>query len=100
LKAGGTTSQRFNSLDKSCEQCHFDIHYGQFKNYKVIDCLKCHGFENWKADKFDHNSTRFKLDGGHKAIACFKCHKVITEGSYTFINYHFNEILCATCHLH
>jgi len=92
-------NQKFNTKNGSCESCHKDVHFGQFKEKKSDYCIRCHGFENWKPDKFDHNSTRFKLDGGHKNVACVKCHKVVKEGSNQFTNYKFKDILCVTCHL-
>lgn len=92
-------NQIFNALKANCGNCHNDVHHGQFNENKEIVCLRCHGFENWKPEKFDHNSTRFKLDGGHKDVACIKCHKPLTEGNIRYINYKFKEILCTTCHL-
>lgn len=92
-------NQEFNDLKKNCETCHPDVHFAQFQDDKVIVCLKCHGFDNWKPEKFNHNNTRFKLDGGHKDVACAKCHKSVTQGVNTFINYKYKDILCATCHL-
>jgi hypothetical protein len=97
--SGVSVNQRFSKLNSNCETCHKDIHFAQFKAEKEVVCLKCHGFDNWKPVKFDHNKTRFKLDGGHKDVACNKCHKSVTAGSNNFINYTFKEILCATCHL-
>jgi hypothetical protein len=93
------TNQKFNNLSSNCETCHSDVHRGQFQGDQAVVCLRCHGFENWKPEKFNHNNTRFKLDGGHKDVACNKCHKLVTEGSNNFINYKFKDILCATCHL-
>ncbi|MEI7828370.1 MAG: hypothetical protein WCI31_01300 [Prolixibacteraceae bacterium] len=92
-------SQKFKGFDGNCESCHTDVHRAQFSKNNEIVCLKCHGFNNWKPEKFNHNTTRFKLDGGHKDVACAKCHKLLTEGNNTYINYKFKDILCATCHL-
>jgi hypothetical protein len=97
-KTEGANIQLFSGLSAKCESCHSDVHFGQFSEEKQVACLKCHGFENWKPVKFNHDETRFKLDGGHKNVACGKCHKPQTVGSTTFINYKFKEILCATCH--
>lgn len=88
----------FRDLSKKCANCHSDIHAGQFTDDKQEVCLKCHGFESWKPVKFNHNDTRFKLDGGHKDVACNKCHKPTMVGGIACINYKFKEILCATCH--
>jgi hypothetical protein len=95
----GVGYQKFNSLKGNCETCHKDVHFAQFRDEKAIVCLQCHGFDDWKPGKFNHNNTRFKLDGGHKDVACSKCHKSVTEGSNKYINYKFKDILCATCHL-
>lgn len=95
----GSVSQKFNKARRDCETCHPDIHFSQFQDEKALSCLRCHGFETWKPEKFNHNNTRFKLDGGHKDVACNKCHKSVTVGSNKFINYKFKEILCVTCHL-
>ncbi|MFA6128912.1 MAG: hypothetical protein WC699_16555 [Bacteroidales bacterium] len=57
------------------------ILYGQSPHGKnfVVDCSKCHTTEGWKVDLkkllFDHDNTRFKLAGQHKAINCRSCHK-------------------------
>ncbi len=99
LKEGNAPEQKFRQLGGNCENCHKDIHHAQFKENTEKYCVRCHGFENWKPEKFNHNNTRFKLDGGHKDVACIKCHKVIAEGNERYINYKFKDILCATCHL-
>jgi hypothetical protein len=99
LSSENVVSQKFNTLKADCGNCHNDVHHGQFNESKEVICLRCHGFENWKPEKFNHNSTRFKLDGGHKDVACIKCHKPMRDGNIRYINYKFNEILCATCHL-
>ena len=99
VKKDGVQLQTFKGQAMNCENCHTDIHHAQFKVNNVSPCLDCHGLENWKADKFNHNKTRFKLDGGHKNVSCSKCHKVWNSGSERYINYKFKDILCATCHL-
>jgi hypothetical protein len=85
-------------LNKNCENCHTDIHHAQFKDKYHNDCSTCHGFENWKAEKFNHDSTRFKLDGGHKDVACAKCHKDIEENNVTFKKYIYEDVKCVNCH--
>lgn len=95
----GLMVQKFGDLKKTCETCHKDVHQGQFREGDQNDCRRCHGFENWKAERFDHNATRFKLDGGHKDLACILCHKVVTERGTQFIHYKIKELSCASCHL-
>lgn len=94
----GSKTQQFRELNQACETCHTDIHFNQFKSEGITDCSRCHSPENWKPDKFDHNTSRFKLDGAHKGIECIKCHKPSTETGKRFIIYKFNDISCAACH--
>ena len=98
-KPDGTFSQKFFSLKNiNCENCHIDVHHAQFKEDSQTICLNCHGFKNWEPEKFRHDKTRFKLDEGHKNVACLKCHKEITEGTSTYRNYKFKSIKCTNCH--
>ncbi len=94
----GTTTQRFAVLHGKCTECHKDEHYKQFEVNGVTDCTKCHGFSDWNAGKFDHNNTRFPLDGKHKNVACSGCHKKKQEGTNTFVLYKLNEFKCENCH--
>ena len=88
----------FSSVKKECESCHKDIHFGQFQVEGTSDCSRCHEFENWKPEKFDHNKTKFKLDGAHKNIACAKCHPQIEVNGNTFIKFKLEDFSCAACH--
>lgn len=90
--------QQFSGLGKACTSCHEDKHYGQFEKDGQNDCVRCHGFENWKISAFDHSKTAFKLDGAHEKVACIKCHKVVRVDEKLFVQYKFKDIRCATCH--
>lgn len=94
----GKTEQRFSALDKHCVQCHSDVHRQQFDHKGDNSCLLCHAFVNWDPVKFEHDSTRFKLDGGHAGVDCVACHKSINTGNESYTNYTFNEVKCALCH--
>lgn len=98
-EATGVTGQWFSGEAKKCLDCHADIHAGQFETPDRAYCSRCHSFENWKVPQFDHNNTRFKLDGKHKDVACAKCHKEIVSGTTRYTQYKFNSIKCADCHL-
>jgi nitrate/TMAO reductase-like tetraheme cytochrome c subunit len=89
---------KFISLTSDCEQCHKDIHFGQFRNDNVSDCTRCHGFDNWKAEKFDHSKAKFKNDGAHQKLECSKCHKTITQNVTPFVLYKIKEFKCIDCH--
>jgi hypothetical protein len=61
-------------------------------------CERCHGTDSWHNSKFDHNMSRFKLDGAHITVKCEECHKPTTNEKGTYIQYKFNDISCASCH--
>lgn len=88
----------FSSLKKECESCHKDVHEGQFKVEGISDCSRCHSFENWKPEKFDHNKLEFSLEGAHKNVACSKCHPTVEKNGITFIKFKLEDFKCATCH--
>jgi hypothetical protein len=90
--------QQFSELTGQCEECHTDVHQKQFVTNGLTDCTTCHGVENWKAEKFNHDQTRFKLDGGHKGVECKKCHFENKSNIVPFIQYKNTKILCTSCH--
>jgi hypothetical protein len=90
--------QRFSGLTGKCDECHTDVHQKQFIVNGAQDCASCHGFENWRAELFDHNKTRFKLDGGHLGVACKKCHKENRSTAVPYIQYKNTDIKCINCH--
>jgi nitrate/TMAO reductase-like tetraheme cytochrome c subunit len=86
---------KFVSLGKSCLGCHNDFHFGQFKD---SECERCHTFENWKPEKFDHSKTRFSLEGAHSKLQCIQCHKIVNEKNFSYIKYKLENFKCADCH--
>lgn len=98
LMDDGQQHQQFSSLTTNCTDCHKDEHQNQFEVNGVTDCLNCHDFNNWNADNFDHNKTRFPLDGKHKDVACADCHKSKIVGITKFVKYKLNEFRCEDCH--
>ena len=97
-KENETSSIIFSSIKKDCEGCHQDIHSGQFRVEGISDCSRCHSFENWKPEKFDHTKTEFNLEGAHKNVECSKCHPKVEVNGTTFIKFKLEEFKCATCH--
>ncbi len=89
---------RFSSTKSNCESCHKDIHFGQFIDQGNSDCVRCHSFENWKPEKFDHEKTKFSLLGAHSKLSCGQCHKLSTREGNTFIKYRLEDFRCASCH--
>ncbi len=59
----------------SCSNCHQDTHRGRLGPA----CASCHTTTGWaavlKTSSFDHSKTAYPLKGGHRAVACDKCHK-------------------------
>ena len=90
--------QKFSEMSSNCTSCHQDIHFKQFEENGLTKCMKCHTFDRWGIDNFDHNTTAFKLDGQHKNVVCSKCHKKITAGQNTFVLYKIKEWKCENCH--
>jgi predicted CXXCH cytochrome family protein len=94
----GFARQKFSGLTTNCTGCHTDKHYSQFEKNGVTNCIECHSTENWKASKFNHNNTAFKLDGKHVNVACAKCHKPEQQGSIFYVKYKLKEFKCESCH--
>ena len=93
-----TTSIIFRSNNKECETCHNDIHFGQFQVDGISDCNRCHAFENWKPEKFDHTKTEFNLEGAHKNVECAKCHPKVELNGNIFTKFKLEDFKCAACH--
>jgi hypothetical protein len=88
----------FANLNSNCTQCHKDVHYGQFIKADKELCSNCHTSNSWDPELFDHNKTKFALDGKHVKLKCEQCHKVVGEGKDKFINYTIEETSCKSCH--
>ena len=97
-KNGNALSQNFVNLSTLCESCHKDVHFNQFKIDGKTNCERCHGFNNWQAEKFDHAKTKFPLDGKHANVSCEKCHKQIETPVGKFVKYKIEETKCIDCH--
>jgi hypothetical protein len=87
------------TVSSECSSCHSDEHREQFiKSDGAVDCQECHGFQNWEAVYFDHDSTRFKLDGAHLEVDCRECHYQNSDEMGTYTIYTLNTIECSDCH--
>ena len=92
------TVQQYTWEIQECTNCHTDAHFGQFAINGVTTCERCHTNNGWEAEKFNHNSARFKLDGKHKDLACALCHKSNSDINKKYVVYKFEDITCASCH--
>jgi hypothetical protein len=94
----GNILQKFSDFSRDCSNCHNDKHFSQFEKNGKTNCTECHDTETWKASKFDHNNTAFKLDGKHINVPCSKCHKPEQEGSSFYVKYKLIVFTCESCH--
>ena len=88
----------FTGIPSNCLNCHEDQHAGQFMERGTVDCARCHENINWKATKFDHDKSRFVLDGSHNKLSCGACHKPAEINGKLTIQYKFEDIRCESCH--
>jgi hypothetical protein len=67
--AGGA---KHRDAPADCYSCHRDgdVHEGALGR----KCDDCHGEERWAKARFDHDKTKFPLEGGHAQVACALCH--------------------------
>jgi len=99
-------SLQFSGSGKDCQDCHKDIHRGQFrsassetKGAEKTECGRCHTSNNWFPEKFVHNrDAKFKLEGAHQSTKCDGCHKKIREQDNTFTWFKPIETACKSCH--
>lgn len=89
---------KFVSLNSECVECHKDIHNGQFVENNINDCSRCHSFNSWKPEKFDHNKTNFVLTGAHSVLECSKCHYDIIENEKSYKLFKLKDFKCSDCH--
>jgi hypothetical protein len=66
------TKPKYREAASDCFSCHRkdDIH----KESLGRRCDRCHTAESWKEVRFDHEKTRFRLEGKHREVKCEGCH--------------------------
>ena len=72
------TSARYKDAKRDCFSCHTrdDVH----KRRLGPRCETCHNSRDWKAWDFNHDrKTRFALDGAHRRLDCYACHRRATD---------------------
>lgn len=94
----GKYIQKFIKLESACVNCHESKHGDQFAINGVTDCVKCHILNSWVPEKFDHNTTAFKLEGKHTNVACNKCHIATIDKTSSRYNYKIPKHQCIDCH--
>jgi hypothetical protein len=102
----------FRDTPSDCYSCHKKDDDKIHKRRLGTKCETCHNARSWKAWDFDHDKrTKFKLDGGHKKLDCYACHKKAMEdrvvvsstcvGCHDSDDVHRGEFgqLCERCHV-
>lgn len=84
----------YRGKDTRCVACH-QADYDRTTTPRHADgfptaCTDCHGDVQWKGATFDHQVTRFPLDGAHSVTTCAGCHG---DGVYRG-----KALECASCH--
>ena len=81
----------FRDASSACNGCHEkeDVH----KKSLGLKCENCHNTRSWKSWDFNHDRTKFKLDGGHKKTKCADCHRGPMETKFK------NPQTCGSCHV-
>ncbi|MFZ5922418.1 MAG: cytochrome c3 family protein [Chloroflexota bacterium] len=79
---------KFQGTPQNCYACHKgdDKHKGQFGT----NCASCHSPNGWGGANFNHNKTKFPLDGKHAKVKCDSCHK---NGKFAG-----TPMICYACH--
>jgi hypothetical protein len=99
--AAGVREVTFKGTTKQCEDCHSDVHAGQFTSDNTTRCAACHNSILWVPSTFDHDKrTSFPLTGGHARIACDRCHTQTKNiGDDSIVIYHLATSKCSDCHM-
>lgn len=99
MEGNTVKNQTFSNLSTECVSCHENVHDDMFVVNGITDCTRCHVTGSWFPEKFDHNSSRFPLEGRHAEIECSACHKPMVKNGKTMINYKIEKFECIDCHL-
>jgi hypothetical protein len=63
----------------------------------VTRCERCHSPNNWRGEKFNHDTqTTYKLEGAHRVVPCKGCHK--PQPGSTYVRYKPLNRACSFCH--
>ena len=97
----GAPAAAYRGIARTCEGCHDDIHAGQFRQTQPVKtCASCHAPESFRvAAAFDHATTRFPLEGKHRALACDRCHasEPLRNGTAA-VRWRLGYLQCKDCH--
>jgi len=75
--AAGSARVALRPPETTCVQCHADPHVWGTARSAATPCTACHttgGFRRTTMDAAAHSSTRYPLEGAHRAVPCVGCH--------------------------
>ena len=64
----------YKDAKSDCFSCHEKQDQETHKRRLGTACESCHNTRDWKVWDFDHDKTKFKLEGKHREIKCYDCH--------------------------
>lgn len=77
VRSSTARTHQFRFASTTCRTCHGDPHKGEVDRFvSAGGCETCHSLDTWRRVLFDHDRTRFPLEGGHQRVACKSCHPV------------------------
>jgi hypothetical protein len=100
LQPGSRAAPRFDFPDIRCGTCHADPHHGNADRWiQTGGCEICHLPSAWRDVRFDHDRTRFRLEGRHQAAACRACHSDTAAGeARAVLRFKGKSMACGNCH--
>ena len=99
-RPAGAPAAAYRGIARDCEGCHDDRHAGQFRQSAPDRrCASCHATESWRIAAFDHDKTRYPLEGVHRTMACDRCHAPATlRDGTTAVRWRLGYFRCNDCH--
>lgn len=97
LQRNGNADRTFLGLGTTCTACHSEDnpHGAQFGDR---GCEECHLQNVWEeADRFDHDRTRYRLTGRHRAVECGECHRSTSRRGGQSAHVPYAGLSYATC---
>ncbi len=85
---------RFRATPTACDQCHVDVHGGQFRT-RPGGCASCHDERHFAPSTFTAQRHQPALTGAHLAVACNDCHRANDTAVRAFAG---TPRDCKSCH--
>ncbi len=82
-----------------CAACHSAVQDPHQSQFEGRDCQECHGVEGFVIPDFDHDRTRYRLEGAHLEVTCAGCHPTESAADGApFVRYRPLGTECVDCH--